>query len=359
MIEPSSNISHYFFHEMWVVEIIIGLAVILGVNYGLKLAMSYLRKNFFSKFRDWRKKIDQIVYLPLQFLLGIFAFSFVIDVLGHKFGSVATLDYVAPFRNAAIIGCLVWIVLRWKKEAEASLILKDIYVKSKIDPNAAQTLGKLLSAVILIIAGMIILQILGLNIVPLLAFGGIGAAGIAFAAKDVMANCFGGLLLFIQRPFKIGDTIILLEKNIEGVVEEIGWYFTTVRDKEKRPIYFPNALFSTMLVVNVSRASHRRIYEKIRIRYNHADQMRTLSEEIKKAISECASIDTRLPLIVNLNAFGEYGLDLLVDVYSLETKLDAYYQVKQEVLMAVIETVAKTGASVAIPVGILEHPVTI
>ena len=81
------------------------------------------------------------------------------------------------------------------------------------------------------------------HIAPLLAFGSIGAASLGFAGKDVIANFCSGLMLHITRPFVIGDEIMLPEKNLEGNIEEIGWFKTSIRDKEKRAVYLPNNFF--------------------------------------------------------------------------------------------------------------------
>jgi small-conductance mechanosensitive channel len=76
--------------------------------------------------------------------------------------------------------------------------------------------GKLATVAVGVLSGLIILQIFGVNIAPLLAFGSIGAASIGFAGKDVMANFCSGIMLHITRPFIIGDQIYLPEKNLEG-----------------------------------------------------------------------------------------------------------------------------------------------
>lgn len=122
-----------------------------------------------------------------------------------------------------------------------------------VDRGVVYILGRLLTTVVVVITGLLVLRVLGVDTVPLLAFGGIGAAAAGIAGKDVIANLFGGLMLYITRPFIPGDTILLVEKNLEGTVEEIGWYLTSVRDENQRQILIPNALFSTFPVINTSR----------------------------------------------------------------------------------------------------------
>lgn len=142
---------------------------------------------------------------------------------------------------------------------------------------------------------MVILGVWGLNIGPLIAFGGIGAAAIGFAAKDVLANLFGGLMLQISRPFMLGDCIVLPAQNLEGYVEEIGWNVTTVRDKEKRPVYLPNSTFSNVLLVNATRMTHRRILTKVTVGYEYFEQIGGLIDSIRESIARHRDIDTHLP----------------------------------------------------------------
>ena len=196
---------------------------------------------------------------------------------------------------------------------------------------------------------MVVLRIFGLDIVPLVAFGGIGAAAVGFAGKDVIANFFGGFMLHITRPFTVGDCIVIPDRQLEGTVEEIGWYLTSVRDKEKRPVYLPNALFSTLLVINSSRMSHRRIEEKIGIRYEDSSKIPLIVAEIRTALRVNPAIDTALPIIVFFNAFNTSSLDIYIDVYAFATQLEEYLAVKEKVLLKIQEIVAVHGAEMPFP----------
>jgi len=84
----------------------------------------------------------------------------------------------------------------------------------------------LLRASIVITAALVILQNLGFSISGVLAFGGVGGIAVGFAAKDLLANFFGGLTVYMDRPFVVGDWVRSPDKNIEGTVEHIGWRLT-------------------------------------------------------------------------------------------------------------------------------------
>jgi len=80
------------------------------------------------------------------------------------------------------------------------------------------------------------MQTLGYSISGVLAFGGIGGIAVGFAARDLLANFFGGFMIYMDRPFDVGDWIRSPDQEIEGTVEKIGWRLTTIRTFDKRPL---------------------------------------------------------------------------------------------------------------------------
>jgi MscS family membrane protein len=250
---------------------------------------------------------------------------------------------------ALLVCCFAWILIRWKDRAQKHFLAKKHSENTFLDPSFLLILGRVCTVGIIVIAALIALQLLGVNVVPLVAFGGIGAAALGFAAKDVIANFFGGLMLYITRPFFIGDYIILPEREIEGHVEEIGWYLTSVRDKEKRSVYLPNSTFSTTLVVNGSRISHRRITEKIGIRYEDFSKMQEIIHAIRQTIHAHPTCDQALPCLVFFDAFKEYFLDIYIDFYSTEINYETFLGIKQEILMRMYEVVTSHGAEIPFP----------
>jgi MscS family membrane protein len=87
-----------------------------------------------------------------------------------------------------------------------------------------------------------------------------------FAAKDMLSNIFGGLMLQMDRPFSTGDWI--RSSQFEGTVEKIGWRMTRIRTFSKNPIYIPNSIFASIPIETPSRMTNRRINEVIGIRYD-------------------------------------------------------------------------------------------
>jgi len=200
-----------------------------------------------------------------------------------------------------------------------------------------------------VLTGLVVLQLFGLNTAPLLAFGSIGAASLGFAGKDVMANFCSGLMLYITRPFVLGDQVFLPEKHLEGIIEEIGWFKTLIRDKDKRAVYLPNNLFSTELLINVSRMTHRRILQTVQLPFEAAAKVPSLIEKIRKAVVEEPTVDHDLPLHVHLRSFGDHSLQVEIEAYSAQTGQSAFYDIEQKLLLRVQEILQEAEVEVAVP----------
>lgn len=350
MITESTQITPFSY--IWLIKIGIAIALLVILNYAIRQLISRVRRRAPSETQHWKSSLDKITLLPLHFMLWILGVSYVIDVAVRQFG--IELEYIIPLRNAGIICCLAWILIRWKAEVQLQFVRRGQEEYALFDASMVHMAGRILTVTILVLTAILVLQVLGVNVVPLVAFGGIGAAALGFAAKDVIANFFGGLMLYVTRPFFVGDLILLPERSVEGHVEEIGWYLTSIRDKDKRPVYLPNAIFSTMLVINSSRMSHRRIEEKLGLRYEDLSKIKVLVDEIQALLAKHPQIDTNFPLLVFFDTFGEYYLNIYIDVYCKETRQGPFLAIKQEILIAICGIIDKHGAQMPYPTTAVE-----
>lgn len=135
------------------------------------------------------------------------------------------------------------------------------------DVTSARMIARILKLTIFLIIMLLFGEHFGIGLSGLLAFGGIGGIAIGVAGKDMLSNLFSGVMLYFDRPFSIGDWISSPDRNIEGTVVEIGWRITKINTFENRPLYVPNAAFSTISVVNPGRMTNRRITTTIGLRY--------------------------------------------------------------------------------------------
>ena len=165
----------------------------------------------------------------------------------------------------------------------------------------------------------------------------------------MLANFFGGLTIYLDRPFVVGEWIRSPDKDIEGTVEYIGWRHTRVRAFNKNPIYVPNALFTNIVVENPTRMTNRRIKEIIGIRYDDLAQMAPIVADVRAMLQSHPEIDTGQTLIVNFNTFGPSSLDILIYTFTKTKEWVRYHEVKQDVLLKIADIIDRHGAEIAFP----------
>lgn len=326
----------------WLIEAVVGVLALVGLQYGIKKILFKAGKNG----EGWRRRIGTVFQPPLSVLIWSLIALYLVDVFGQRFGLGIALEYLGALRKTAVIGCFGWLFFRWKNEIE-TILLTDY--SSRVDRTTVQIVGRLATLLIGVITALIVMQAFGVNVVPLLAFGSIGAAALGFASKDVMANFCSGIMLQITRPFVRGDQIFLPEKHLEGHIEEIGWFRTSIRDNEKRAVYLPNNFFSTMLVINVSRMTHRRVKQTIKVPLDASQRITEAVPKIHEALSQMKGIDTHLPVHVFLKSFGDYACEIEVEAFSSVLNIEAFNRFQQEVLLKVKGVLAEMDIELAIP----------
>jgi MscS family membrane protein len=258
-----------------------------------------------------------------------------------------------PIQSVGVIACLTWFLTRFIARAEVRYCESRRELGKEVDQTMVEAVARLLRASVWITGVLSMLQTLGFSVSHVMAFGGIGGIAVGFAAKDLLANFFGGLMIYLDRPFAIGNWIRSPDRDIEGTVEAIGWRLTRIRTFDKRPLYVPNSVFANIAVENPSRMSHRRIHETLGIRYQDADNMRAIISDVKTMLREHPEIANDQTLIVNFNKFAPSSLEFFIYAFTVTTGWAHYHEVKQDVLLKILDIIAAHGAQAAFPTSTL------
>ncbi|MDW6019759.1 mechanosensitive ion channel family protein [Vibrio plantisponsor] len=253
-------------------------------------------------------------------------------------------SWLATSKKLMLAAVFIWILIRLAINIEQYL-LQD---KSR-DETTIQAASKVARLIILTIGLLTVMQTLGVSLRGLLTFGGVGGLIVGLAAKDLLSNFFGGLMIYFDRPFKVGEWIRSPDREIEGTVERIGWRMTIIRTFDKRPLYVPNSVFSNIIVENPSRMKNRRIYETVGLRYQDADKMATIVAQVREMLENHEDIDAQQTLIVNFNAFGASSLDFFIYTFTETINWVRYHEVKQDVMLKVMDIIHQNGADIAYP----------
>ena len=235
------------------------------------------------------------------------------------------------------------------KNSQNTIIQNNKKNNVDIDESTYEAITKIIRLSVIITSGLIILQTFGFSISGVLAFGGIGGVAVGFAAKDMLANFFGGLMIYLDRPFRKGDWIRSPDRELEGTVENIGWRQTSIRNFRKNIIYIPNSVFMNIIVENPSRMSHRRIKEVIGLRYKDLSKMLTIVDNVKSMISSHKDIDHSQTTIVNFDSYNDSSIDFFIITYANTTEWVRYHEIKQDVLIQIGNIIENNGAEIAFP----------
>ena len=285
---------------------------------------------------------------PARGLVGVIGLASAAYIAGAQTEAVV-FDALPAIRNVGVVWMLTWFLLRFARGYEDIYIAEQQSSGALTDLTFVRAIGKLARASVAITAALVALQTFGISIAGLLAFGGMGGIAVGLAAQDLLANVFGGVTIYLDRPFSVGDWIRSPDQEIEGTVEDIGWRRTLIRTFDKRPLYVPNASFTKISVENPSRMSHRRIYETIGVRYDDIDRVPIILAEIREYLIGSAFIDDSQTLMVNFNQFGPSSLDFFIYCFTHTTVWTQYHKEKEEVLLHISSIIARHGAEIAFP----------
>ncbi|MCK5893845.1 MAG: mechanosensitive ion channel [Endozoicomonadaceae bacterium] len=318
-----------------------------------------LEQRFSRSKVGWDSAMLLAARLPARWLIWIIGITWILEIINEAW-PVPLLDAVRIFRRTIVILLVAWFLMSFVKHLKVGASQKsDLVEKGVIDAGV-----RMAQLAIVIITFLVIIQTHGYSIASILAFGGIGGIAIGLAAKDMLANVFGGLMLHLDRPFHIGDRIRFVDGSVEGAVEGIGWRQTRVRTLDRKPVYVPNSLFTSHAVENASRMDSRRLQVTVGLRYNDLDKLEKIVTKIESFLQHHEGIDQNRILQVTFSEYGESTIDLLIDCFTYTIGLVKYRTIKQQILLEVGRIIQKSGADFAFPtrtiegLGVTTHPAT-
>ena len=332
----------------WIIEVFVVVFATLLAALLLKGVFDRIERVLVKTPTVWDQSLFSALRLPVRAMVWVVGIAFAIQIIQSETGA-AIFDAVEPLRDVTIVGLIAWFLVRFIRTVETNLIGEKEQREEPYDRATYDAIAKILRMSVVITAVLVALQTLGYSIAGVLAFGGIGGIAVGFAAKDLLANFFGGLMIYLDRPFALGDWIRSPDRDIEGTVERIGWRLTVIRTFNQRPLYVPNSVFTSISVQNPSRMSNREIYEVIGIRYDDADKMEAIVGKVKAMLDAHPEIERDKICMVAFNTFASSSLDFFIYCYTKTTKWAFFHNVKQDVLLQILAIVHAHGAEVAFP----------
>ncbi|MEO0812509.1 MAG: mechanosensitive ion channel family protein, partial [Myxococcota bacterium] len=242
---------------------------------------------------------------------------------------------------------LVWLTFRLVDVLAGTMARAADKTDSKIDDQLVPLIRRTLKIIVAVTAGIWVAQNLGYSVTSLIASLGVGGLALALAAQDTVANFFGSVVVFTDRPFQIGDWVQF--GDIEGTVEEVGFRTTTIRRFDKSTVMVPNSTFSTSAITNHSRRSMRRISMTLGVSYETSgEQMSELLEKLREIVKSHEGLDQGFSF-VHFTGFGGSSLDIQVYCFSESTDWVTFLKTQEALMLRFMAVVNEMGLEFAFP----------
>ncbi len=348
MLKNIEKMESFFGSETLFLELFTIFIIAIILNFIAKFFIIYLKKASKKTKNNWDDALVYAAEKPLFWIIWLVALKLSFDIISVKFYGRIFAESLIALRLFVVLN-ISWFLVRIVDFVSKNLIKSAKVSGKEADFTTIDAVSKLSKLTIIVLSVLVLMQNLGFSISGILAAGGVGGLVVGFAAKDMLANLFGGLTIYLDRPFSVGDWIRSPDKQIEGSVEYIGWRQTRIRAFNKNPIYVPNSVFTTIIVENPSRMSHRRINEIIGLRYCDIGKMQKITSEIHNFLDNHEEIDQNETKIVNFTEFADSSINFLVNVFLKNIDRKYFHNVKQEILLEIAKIIEKNGAEIAFP----------
>jgi len=208
---------------------------------------------------------------------------------------------------------------------------------------------KSLKILIFILGLAAVLELWGIKIGPIIAGLGLFGVAVALGAQDLFKNLISGILVLVEKRFKIGDWI-LVEGIIEGIVEKIGFRSTVIRKFDKSIAIIPNFQFAENAVINISQTTNWIISWTINLQYDSTvEQLKSVRNEIEDYIKKNEDYKQELGYAVRIDKFADSSIDMYIRCFTKTDDWDEWLAVKERLAIQIKQIVEKNNASFAFP----------
>ena len=327
-------------------QILIGLGIFLLflIFRGLISRLIIKKLEIISK-RTTNKLDDTFVKSmmgPARFLpivLGVFFASYYMSF------SDDMRDFVDNLNRTLITILIFWIIHQSIEPIS--------YILSGLDKILTRELIgwiiKSLKILIFILGAAAVLELWGIKIGPIIAGLGLFGVAVALGAQDLFKNLISGILVLVEKRFRMGDWI-RVDGIIEGVVEKIGFRSTVIRKFDKSLAIIPNFQFAENAVINVSQTTNWLISWIITLQYDTTvDQLKTIRNQIEEHINKSEDFDQSIGVAVRVDKFADSSIDMYVRCFSKTNSWNEWLKVKENLALSIKQIVETNKASFAFP----------
>jgi len=339
--------NNLYIHEQLLSWGIIGLIFIVGfifrkpVKFLIRKVASLMFPSFVTTLSESeRMQISEPIAWTILSLLWTISLEFIdttevqYNIIHRGVGIIFTFSFII---------LLIRVIYLFTSRMESLLMKEDIIIDKTMVPVIAKVI-KVIAIIIIVLIGM---QNLGVNLMSLIAGLGLGGLAFALAAKDTVSNLFGSMMIIIDKPFKVGDWVIM--NDVEGYVEEIGFRSTRIRTFYNSLVSMPNSIVANIHIDNMGKRKFRRLKFNLGITYDTTpDKIEKLTSGIKKIINDMEESEKDNCHVV-FNEFSDFSLNILVYFFINVNSYADELLVKEKLLLSIYSLARKTKINFAFP----------
>lgn len=332
----------------------------IGISIGILLLFLLVRKIFLKYILKFIQKLSKkartsffthtfnSIEQPIGFLfivLGLYVALMYFPYIDHS------NSWVVKIFRSLIIFTISWGFYNF---SSASSVLFE-KIRDQFDINMDQILIPFLSKglrfIIIAITFSIIAQEFDYDVNGFVAGLGLGGLAFALAAKDAIANFFGGVVIIMERPFSIGDWI--QTSSVEGTVEDITFRSTKVREFTQALVTIPNATLANAVITNWSKMGKRRVTFHLGVHHDTPKQkIRDIVKKVDTFIRNHPGVHEE-SIFVKFDQFDVNSLEIFIYFFTKSTVWADYLDIKEEINFKILEILEDANVSLAYPTSTL------
>lgn len=293
--------------EQW----IISLAIVLGAILLNKIIVLFNRHILVKLTEKTKNRMDDILFKMLEapVLLGVMLLAIWIASSRLELGKDVDKFFSMSYQFLIVLN-VTWFLVRFVNAIiEEYMVPKAEDKNSKyLDNTLIPIIRRAILGVIWAIGMMMALKNVGVDVGALIAGLGIGGLAFALAAQDTIKNIFGGITIFTDRPFRIGDRVKV--DGFDGIIEDIGIRSTRLRTLEKRLVTIPNYKIVEASIENISNETMRRVLMSIGLTYDTTPEKMQEAINILKNIPQVVKHVDSKELLAVFSDYGAYSMNI-------------------------------------------------
>jgi len=328
------------------IPILIAIGTVIVFRILSSIIANIAIRIFRTKSKEKREVKKNPFYQPIKTVVTYIGISIGFNILKENID--IPIEIITIITKIIKISLIIFVAKAFVNGLdEKNDILSKIKTKkgNEIDSSTKSILARIIKTIIYVFAVFFIISELGYDIGGIMAGLGLGGVVITLAAQDTAKSLIGGIAIFFDKPFKVGDYIKIGEN--EGTVEDIKFRSTSIRTIENSVLHIPNSEVAIASIINYTEMKKRRYSTKLTLELDTPlEKVENLKVELEKRLLNIKQV-IKNSIIINLNEISTNGMDIMIIAYINETKYVEFIKIKEEINYNIIQELRNENIELA------------